>query len=295
MASVRVEAPAKVNLFLRVLAREEGGYHQIETLYAAVDLADRISVEPGGSEVTLAVEGADLGPPQENLAYRAARGFLERVGGTGARIELEKRIPARAGLGGGSSDAAAVLRALNRLHGDPLEIRELMELGAALGADVPFFLSPTTLALAWGRGDRLLALPPLPSRPILLVLPDEGVGTAEAYAELAEARRRHRGGSARVGRSRLLAPGELGSWEGVAALAENDFHRTVFRDRPDLKRAHRALQDTEPLLALLSGSGSALFAVFPGEEEARRARDVVVDEMVGGRALLARTLETPAA
>lgn len=295
MASLRMKAPAKINLFLRVLAREEGGYHQIETLYAAVDLADRISVEPGGSEVTLAVEGADLGPPQENLVYRAAQGFLERVGGTGARIELEKRIPARAGLGGGSSDAAAVLRALNRLHGDPLENRELMEMGAALGADVPFFLSPTTLALAWGRGDRLLALPPLPSRPILLVLPDEGVGTAEAYAELAEARRRQRGESASVGRSRLLAPGELGSWEGVAALAENDFHRTVFRDRPDLKRLHRKLVETEPLLALLSGSGSALFAVFRGEDEVQRALDAVADGMDGARALLSRTLQVPRA
>lgn len=296
---MHVEAPAKVNLFLRVLAREEEGHHQLETLYAAVDFTDRVTVERSSEGIELIVEGAELGAAEENLAHRAARAFFEHVGGGGARIELEKRIPPRGGLGGGSSNAAAVLRALNHLHGDPMKTDELVELGAGLGADVPFFLSPTTLALAWGRGDRLLSLPSLPSRPVLLVLPTEGVGTAEAYARLAEVRGEGGWSALATGCSRLLSPEGLASWETIAALAENDFHETVFPDRPDLERGHETLQGTEPLLSLLSGSGASLFAVYGGEEAARAARDRVAEVLGGpegpeGAGLhLTRTLEHP--
>lgn len=291
--SVDISAPAKVNLFLRVLAREEGGYHRVETLYAALDFRDELTVERADSGVELTVEGADLGPPGENLAHRAARAFLDRVGGGGARITLRKAIPPRAGLGGGSSDAAAVLRALSRLYGDPLERRELVSLGAGLGADVPFFLSPTPLALGWGRGDRLLSLPPLPSRPVILVLPDEGVETAGAYARLAEARGAGSDGPAEHAGGTLLSPEELESWEGVAALAANDFHATVFADRAELARLHEILLGTKPLLTLLAGSGAALFAAYPGRDEADAGRDAASSwaEAEGGRVIVTRTLD----
>ena len=295
---VVVAAPAKVNLFLRVLARADDGYHQLETLYGALDLADTVTVGLREGGVELRVEGADLGAPEENLAHRAARAFLDHVGSGGTEVALEKRIPPRAGLGGGSSDAAAVLRGLNRLHGEALDPGQLVELGGTLGADVPFFLAPTPLALGWGRGDRLLALPPLPSRPVLLVLPEEGIGTADAYARLAEAREGEGatistgGASAEPsGSAAPLTPEGLSSWEAVAVRAANDFHDTVFRDRPDLAALHGALLELEPELALLSGSGSALFAVFRGDAEARRAREALTDGVRNARLVLTRTLE----
>jgi len=138
---VRRGAPAKVNLSLRVLARERSGYHQLETLFCALELRDEIEIERGGGALSLQVEGAELGPPEENLVHRAAVAFHDAAGiRPDTRIRLRKRIPAGAGLGGGSSDAAATLAALNALHGAPLGPTHLLRLGAELGSDVPFFL-----------------------------------------------------------------------------------------------------------------------------------------------------------
>jgi 4-diphosphocytidyl-2-C-methyl-D-erythritol kinase len=139
--SASLEAPGKVNLVLRVLGRRSDGYHEIATLFQAIDLCDnvRVSVDPDASGVDLALEGPDLGPLEENLAYRAAERFCDRYGvEAGVRIELLKRIPAGGGLGGGSSDAAAVLRLLSALtgHGEGLQA-----LAADLGSDVPFFVA----------------------------------------------------------------------------------------------------------------------------------------------------------
>lgn len=290
---VRIEAPAKVNLSLRVLAREGSGYHQLETIYQALDLGDRVVVRLGkGRGVSLEVAGPDAwvrgtGPAEENLAVRAAEAFRARSGVTeGIEVRLEKRVPPRSGLGGGSSDAAAVLRALNRLFSEPLSGDVLLELSGALGSDVPFFLSPSPLVLAWGRGERLLPLPPLPPRPVLLLLPEEGVATREAFAWLASG-----GGSKEGPRPVVHAPERTGSWEGVRREAVNDFHGPVFRARPDLERLHRALLDTSPLLALLSGSGAALFAVYTDQGAAEAALRRVRAGAGEVRPLLTRTLE----
>ncbi|HEX2091942.1 MAG TPA: hypothetical protein VHG28_06045, partial [Longimicrobiaceae bacterium] len=183
IAGVRVEAPAKVNLRLRILAREETGYHALETLFCAVSLADTVEVRPGGAGIALEVRGGvDTGPPEHNLVVRAAERFYRDLGGSPAlRIELTKRIPAAAGLGGGSSDAAATLRALNLLHGEPFARAGLLQMAIGLGSDVPFFLCGSTLALGWGRGERLLALPPLPTRPVLIAHPGVAMPTGEAF------------------------------------------------------------------------------------------------------------------
>lgn len=291
MNALEVRAPAKINLFLRVLAREETGYHQIETLFCGIDLADRIRVElltePG---VELRVRGPwELGPPVRNLAVRAARGFLSRIDapGTGARLELEKEIPPGSGLGGGSSDAAAVLGALNRLSGEPLGEEDLLRIGGALGSDVPFFLGPSPLALAWGRGERIFPLPPLPSRPLLVVSPPFGVSTAEAYEALA----RDREEEAWAPRARIFAPGETSRWEDVVARAENAFETVVFGRRPELAAARRALRSASAAPSLLCGSGSSLFGLFTGDEERAGARAVVEEGRGGWSIREARTLE----
>jgi 4-diphosphocytidyl-2-C-methyl-D-erythritol kinase len=186
---VRLEAPAKVNLRLRIMAREDSGYHQLETVFAALDFGDVVEVTPAGAGVTLEVSGPSPCPPEDNLAYRAALAYMEAAGiAQGARIHLEKRIPAAGGLGGGSSDAAAVLRALDWMYEGELGVVRLARLGSDLGADVPFFLSPSPVALAWGRGDRFLPLPPLPEAYLLLCVPEVSVSTAAAFQAMTAAR-----------------------------------------------------------------------------------------------------------
>nr|MBA2671838.1 4-(cytidine 5'-diphospho)-2-C-methyl-D-erythritol kinase [Gemmatimonadota bacterium] len=139
---VRIEAPAKVNLRLVVLAREESGFHGLETVFCALSMSDVLTLKRGVGGIALTVEGGiATGPPEENLVVRAARRFYSEIGEQPAiRIVLEKRIPSAAGLGGGSSDAAACLLALNTMYGEPLDTATLMQLGSELGSDVSFFL-----------------------------------------------------------------------------------------------------------------------------------------------------------
>ena len=262
--AVTVAAPAKVNLFLRVLARERDGYHSLETLFCLVSLADTVvAARREERVVSIEVEGADVGPPEQNLASRAAALVLEATGHPfGVHLKLTKRIPVRAGLGGGSSDAAAALHAVNALAGGAVPRHELLQFGARLGSDVPFFVTRAPLALAWGRGERLFRLPPLPAAPALLVTPPVGIDTSEAYrwvdaTRVADARR---GAVA-------LDLDALSRWGDIGRMAGNDFESPAFERMPDLCAAFEALAGTHPLLCRMSGSGSALFAVY------RSARD----------------------
>lgn len=253
-------AHAKVNLHLAVLAREESGYHQIETVFCALHLADDVEVTTAGRGIQLDVAGAELGPPDENLAYRAAVAFFEQTRlPPAARIRLVKRIPAGAGLGGGSSDAAATLAALNALHGYPLGAPTLRDIGFSIGSDVPFFVAAVPLALGWGRGERLLAIPPPAETPVLLVVPPEPVATRDAYDAL-DARRRTR---LEAAPSRVLALDDLRTFESIAAVAVNDFEDVIFDRHPELRRVKLMLAAGGAAHALLTGTGSALFGLFP--------------------------------
>ena len=276
MSTERVSLPAhaKLNLFLRVLARESDGFHALETLFCLVSLADTLEAERRpGKGVTVEVSGADVGPPAQNLAARAATMVLEAVGHRFAvHLTLDKRIPMRAGLGGGSSDAAAALVAVNRLAGAPVPRHELLQFAAHLGSDVPFFLSGAPLALGWGRGERLLALPPLPAAPVLLVTPPTGVGTAEAYGWV-DAARQSAGRRGAV----ALDLDALSRWGDIGRLAGNDFESVVFGHIPEIRAAFEALVRTRPLVCRMSGSGSTLFAVY------RSARDRDVARSTLGR------------
>jgi 4-diphosphocytidyl-2-C-methyl-D-erythritol kinase len=169
-----------------------------------------------------------------------------------------------AGLGGGSSDAAATLRALDRLFDCAVPPAELAALAAGLGSDVPFFLGASTLAIGRGRGDRREPADPLPGLPGVLVMPEAGVATAEAYRMLDRAR----AGRPAAPPSRLDRPAD---WSQVAARAHNDFEAVVATARPEVRDALAELRATRPLLALLSGSGSACFALYARDGEAARA------------------------
>ena len=257
--AVIMPAMAKVNLLLRVLAREDTTYHGIETLLCLVNLADTLRAERReGRGVTIEVSGADLGSPEQNLAVQAASAVLEAVGNRFAiHLTLTKRIPVRAGLGGGSSDAAAALHAANRLAGDAIPRHELLQIGARLGSDVPFFLTGAPLALAWNRGERMLRLPPLPSAPALLLTPRVPVATAEAYAWV-DAARQSAGRRGAV----ALDLDALSGWGDIARMAGNDFESAVFGRHPEIRSAFEALVGTRPLLCRMSGSGSTLFAIY---------------------------------
>lgn len=267
--AVEITAPAKLNLFLRVLAREEDGYHGIETLFCLVSLADGLRAERReGQGVTLAVEGPDCGPPAENLAVRAARMVLEATGNRSAiHLTLTKRIPIQAGLGGGSSDAAATLALVNQLMGGAVPRHELLQFATRLGSDIPFFLSGAPLALAWGHGERMLRLPPLPSVPGLLLVPPIGVSTPEAYRQVDSARH----GVSRRG-AVALDLDALSSWGSIGRLAGNDFEFALFGRHPELKRGFEALANTHPLLCRMTGSGSALFAIYRNPRDRDDAR-----------------------
>ena len=271
---VTLPALAKVNLFLRVLAREEDGYHGVETLLCLVSLADTLRAERrDGRGVTIEVSGADLGAAEQNLAVQAASAVLEAVGQRFAiHLILTKRIPVRAGLGGGSSDAAAALHAANRLAGDAIPRHELLQLAARLGSDVPFFCTGAPLALGWNRGERILRLPPLPPAPALLLSPRIPISTAEAYRWVDGARQ-----SAGRRGAVALDLDALSRWGDIGRMAGNDFESAVFGRHGEIRAAFEALVSTRPLLCRMSGSGSTLFAVY------RSARDRDDATMMLGR------------
>jgi 4-diphosphocytidyl-2-C-methyl-D-erythritol kinase len=255
---VKISAHAKVNLFLRVLARESTGFHQIETAFALLELADDLVVTRTDGGVTLLVQGPDLGPMEENLAVRATRAVLQATGAKfGVAISLTKRIPVRAGLGGGSSDAAAALHAVNALANNPIPRHEVLHMAAKLGADVSFFAGGAPVALAWGRGERQFRLPPLPAAPALIAVPAIGVATPDAY-HWWDAKNPDPGPRGPV----LLDAEAFSGWGSVGRLGGNDFELPVFGKHPELRELFEQLASTRPLWVRLSGSGSAVAAVY---------------------------------
>ena len=236
--------------------------------------------DPGGDDGDPGGESRAARVPEgpENLCWRAAELFHEAAGrDPGLALRLVKRVPAGAGLGGGSADAAAVLRALSRLHDAPLRREELFDLAGELGSDVPFALADVPAALGWERGRRLLPLEAPPPRPMLLVVPEVRVSTPDAYGWLDEAREGG-GGPAGAGAASLPAPGELSAWEGLLPTAVNDFEEPVFGRHPQLGWWKEELLGEGAEAAMLCGSGSALCGIFG---DARR-RDAAADRLREG-------------
>ena len=290
MSAVEVRAHAKINLLLRVLAREDDGYHGLETIFALLNLHDTVIADRTDSrEVVLTVDGADTGPSMQNTAFRAATLVLDAIGHPfGVRLHLAKHIPVRAGLGGGSSDGAAALLAVNQLAGNAVPRHELLQFAARLGSDVAFFVAQAPLALGWGHGERLLRLPSLPAAPALLVTPPVGVSTAEAYGWVSAARKHD-------GRRGALALDldALSSWGSIGRMAGNDFESVVFARLPVVRTAFEALCTTHPLVCRMTGSGSTLFAIY---RSVRERDDAAM--MLGrkhGEVRPVMTMETPPA
>jgi 4-diphosphocytidyl-2-C-methyl-D-erythritol kinase len=279
-----VRAPAKVNLFLEVTARRPDGYHALRTLLVAVSLFDARTFAPAGS-IRLSCTDPNLGTGPENLIVRAAE-VLRRHTGTkaGAAIALTKRIPVAAGLGGGSSDAAATLVGLNRLWKLRLSADELTKLAAELGSDVPFFLKPPA---AWctGRGEVVTSWPLGQRLHLVLAFPPFGLSTADVYRNVAVPIKPESGTAMRKAVM-------VGDAEAVGRLLHNRLQRPALSLRPELNEWLDRLVEAGSLGRLVSGSGSTVFALARDAADARRIATAVRPWMkaAGGRVMAARTL-----
>lgn len=271
--SLRLEAHAKLNLWLRVLGREDSGFHTIESLLQRLRLSDSVTLTPApGDGIRLEVFGDETVPAdRSNLCWRAAEALGREVSDPGVHIRLEKNIPAGAGLGGGSADAAAVLFGLNRLWGRPLDPDGLMRLAGELGSDVPFGLCPSPVALAWERGRRLLPIDPGVSRPVLILVPPYRVSAGEAYGWLAEDRLAGLGGP--PGPALLPHPEKLLADAGAPFMGINDLAEPVYRRHPGLRRLHDELLALGATQAMLCGSGSCVAGLFRDESTRDRAAE----------------------
>lgn len=263
-----LSAPAKINLGLQVLHRRPDGYHEINTVFAAVDLCDELELTArDDGRIVCRVEGNPQlaeEPAENNLCVRAARALREAAGvREGADLLLRKGIPTGAGLGGGSSDAAAVLAGCARLWNLSVAPADLAEIGAQLGSDVPFFLGSGP-AVAGSRGEVLEPLDLFLPWAVLLVNPGIHVPTPWAYRALNRTDRRP---------ADDLAAALRGGMENPHLLRErlvNDFEEAVFAEHPELKRIKERMYDAGALLALMSGSGSTMFGLFADGEGARK-------------------------
>jgi 4-diphosphocytidyl-2-C-methyl-D-erythritol kinase len=260
---MQLSAPAKVNLSFEIKGRRADGFHEIETLMVPISLADGLTIDRGDEDAQIHFSCDDPSLPlgQENLVVRAAMLFRERTGiGTGVTIALEKKIPHGAGLGGGSSDAASALLGLNEVFDRRLPEDELLDLAARLGSDVPFFLARSP-AICRGRGELVTPVSFAAGFSLLLLKPDFGVPTRWAYGKWKESRE---------------LPGidySAQAFENVRFV--NDLERPVFEKFVFLARLKTWLRrQPQVAAALMSGSGSTMFAVLPdaGDAEALAAR-----------------------
>ncbi len=273
---------AKINLHLAVEGRRPDGYHELKTVFQTVELHDRIRLRttptPG---VSLAVPDGGAPADSTNLAHRAARAIFERWAPEGGvEIELHKRIPAGGGLGGGSSNAATVLAGLNELLDMGIPTQRLAEIGAEIGADVPYFLTGGT-ALGTGRGDRIEPLSEMPEETVWLVDPGVSISTAEIFAALVPPATR----PPAAGLERLLAGepaetiAELGGW--------NDLEETVLARSPEVRNVYNALRRAGASCVRLSGSGGTVFACFASSGHSEHANSALP---AAARVVVTRTL-----
>ena len=270
MRSIRERARAKLNLSLDVLSPMPDGYHEMRMIMQSCSLCDelRVALTPDGSYLAhsnlryLPCDG-------RNITVRAARLFMETVGERrfGVRVDMKKRIPVCAGLGGGSSDAAAVLRALNRLTGAAFSDDRLRELGLALGADVPFCVAGGT-CLAEGRGEVLTPLPAMPKCGIVICKPRFPISTPELFSRIDS-----RTGAPGPDTAALIAALERGDLMALASGLRNVFEDVLAPEHAEIFAIKQRLTELGALGALMTGTGSAVFGLFEGFAEAKKAAE----------------------
>ncbi|MCD5400989.1 4-(cytidine 5'-diphospho)-2-C-methyl-D-erythritol kinase [candidate division NPL-UPA2 bacterium] len=272
--SVKVLSPAKINLFLEVLSKREDGYHEIETVLQAIDIHDEVTLRDRkeGIKIICPKEGVPRG--KGNLAYRAAEIILEETClQRGVEIEIKKEIPIAAGLGGGSSNAAAVLVGLKELWNLRLSKERLQSLAKGLGMDVPFFIKGGR-ALGKGRGEELTSLREWEPFWLTIVVPDFKVSTAWVYQGLNLGLTRKR--------KQIKIINDLKTWSGRdrSSILYNRLEEVTEKKYPQVRRLRERLEALGGA-ALMSGSGPAIFGIFPERHYAERAGAIIEEELTG--------------
>jgi 4-diphosphocytidyl-2-C-methyl-D-erythritol kinase len=264
MPSIQIKSYAKINWTLDVLFKREDGFHELRTIYQTVSLYDRLRISDTSGGIEITCNDSRVPADETNLAHRAATALRWATGVTaGARIEIEKRIPVAAGLGGGSSNAAAALVGLARLWRVEVTKREMVGLAMNLGSDVPFFLVGGT-ALGIGRGEEVYPIEQARCEHLLLVNPGFAVSTAGAYGRLS---RLTRAESPRIIPFTLFAANAA-----LPLAASNDLEPVVSAAHPEIAELKRSLLSLGAQHALMSGSGATVFGVFDNSETSKRAQ-----------------------
>lgn len=270
---IELQSFAKINLFLHVLGRRDDGFHELETLFHEIDLCDAITLREA-ARTEIRCSDPSIPADESNLAWKAWSALASRFDVAPVRIDIDKRIPAGGGLGGGSSNAAAVLRGLVTMFDLPVEERDLATIALEIGSDVPFFLVGGC-ALASGRGERLMRLRTRLEWPVLLAFPGVPVSTPAAFAKLHETSwSEHM--STPVGVERVETALAAGAAE-LFRISGNDLEPPAFSLAPPVEAAVRQLADAGADLVRMSGSGSTVFAVF----ESVRQRDAAAARVDG--------------
>ncbi len=279
MKQLSVFAPAKINLYLNVAGKRPDGYHDIESVMQSVSLCDRLDIvvneKAKGKNVTLTGRGVSIPMGGNNLICRAAVAFFEatNIEQYDVRVDIEKKIPTEAGLGGGSSDAAATLLALDRLYETDLGIEALCQIGVKLGADVPFCIKKGTV-ITEGIGELMRPCQAIPACVILIAMPKGGkVSTAEAYRKIDAI-----GPDAEVTFSDFLGAMERGDLREIAAKLYNKFELVTPEETGSLALV-RKMQALSSLGARMSGSGASVFAIFADEKTAEEAYSALPADM----------------
>jgi 4-diphosphocytidyl-2-C-methyl-D-erythritol kinase len=256
------KSPCKVNLLLNILGKRADGFHELETVMQPVNLCDEMSFERAGSGVQLSCGHSELPTDSKNLVHRAATSFLAASKiSDGIKIHLQKNLPLAGGIGGGSANAAVTFTALNELFGLPLPPEKLHELAAALGSDVPFFLHDQP-ALATGRGEKVKLLenfPALNGKAFFLVHPGFGISTPWSYQNLARFPEALNGKSGRA--KELVEKLQAQNLAGAAGTFSNSLEAPAFDKFPVLELYKEFLRENGAEVALMSGSGSTMFAI----------------------------------
>jgi len=282
MESISLRAPAKVNLRLDILGKRPDGYHEIKTWIYPISLADELHVERVKTpQITVSSASPELPLGEENLAYRAAALFIKEKGlSEGVRIKIIKHIPLAAGLGGGSSDAAAVLKAMNILWGKNIPREGLMELGAQIGADCPFFVVGKAAIMA-GKGERVLAILPQLEAWMVLINPGLPLSTKQVY-EQGKWGLTKQGGETKIS----MPPQEL---EKMGKFLRNDLEGPALELLPIIATLKERLREAGAGGVSMTGSGPTVFGLFRTEAEAQQAaRDLKMEQ--GWNCLVAKTL-----
>ena len=266
MKSISLPSFAKINLDLRILGTRADGFHDLKTIFQSLTLFDNVTVTARRGPLAVTCDEPDIPTDQRNLVWKAASLLHRSVTGKSSAprdiaIDLRKRVPSEAGLGGGSSNAAMTLLALNQLWKFDLDISTLARIGARLGSDVPYFLIGGT-ALGLGRGDDIYPLADMPLVHVVILRPGFGVSTADAYKWFDEETRR----ALKEPAPRQVPPG----WPAWSETLRNDLENPVVRHHPAIGRIRQSLLDAGATFAAMSGSGSAVFGLFERADAARR-------------------------